>query len=109
MGLVPPEGFEPSTYGLAYPLQLSLPAYITTKKTLSRSAEPSRDHLCILRYGAEFFWTNIITAVCGLDHIFAISGGMRMASTEPCNNQMPNEYLLTDYSSVCLPSTRLND
>jgi len=55
MGLVPPEGFEPSTYGLAY------------------------------HYSFHCQQFHII--VCGLDHIFAVSGGMRMASTEPCDNR----------------------
>ena len=42
--------------------------------------------------------------VCGLDHIFTISGGMRMASTEPCDNHLQNGCGCSDYSSVYLSS-----
>ena len=42
--------------------------------------------------------------VCGLDHIFTISGGMRMASTEPCDNHSQNGYFCFDYSLVYLSS-----
>lgn len=42
--------------------------------------------------------------VCGLDHIFTISGGMRMASTEPCDNHSQNGCVCFDYSSAYLSS-----
>ena len=47
------------------------------------------------------------TSVCGLDHIFTVSGGVRMASTEPCDNHWQNVRSCVDYSSVYLPSTML--
>ena len=50
-----PTGIEPVTYGLAYPLQLSLPKRLFTYD--------------------RFVWS--------LDYIFTIAGGARIVSTDP--------------------------
>ena len=54
-----PEGLEPSTLGLAYPLLLSQP-------------------------GAD-----IPAPVCGLDYLFTVSGAARIVSTDPCKGIEP--------------------
>ena len=41
--------------------------------------------------------------VCGLDHLFTISGVARMVSTELCDNYQEILYLLDDYFLVYLP------
>lgn len=67
--MAPPVGFEPTTYGLA--------------------------HHCNFHCQED---QSFIHPVCGPDHIFAVSGGMRMASTEPYDNQKQSEFLISVYS-----------
>ena len=55
-----------------------------------------------LAYHYSFHYQHIYV-VCGLDYIFAISGGVRIVSTEQGDNHQQSLRLLSDYSLGSLP------